>query len=122
MNDSRQSIVPDSTVYLLLSLSDTNGKIAMKFSLILTASELIAAVQAVALHVAVIAFRDALLVAAAGELVVTAGGSRGRGRTAFFVAAIGAILVAVAVPQLADALLIIATELIGLASVRTCQE
>jgi hypothetical protein len=94
----------------------------MKFSLILTASELIAAIQTVALHVAVIALGNALLVAPAGELVVTAGGSRGRGRTAFFIAAIGAVLVAITVPQLADALLIIATEFIGLASVRTCQE
>lgn len=86
---------------------------------ILTAAELVAAIQAVPLHVAVVALRDALLVAAAGELVVTAGGSRRRRRTGLLVATVGAVLVAVAAPQLADALFIIATELVGLASVRT---
>lgn len=86
---------------------------------ILTATELVAAVQAVPLHVAVVALRDTLLVAAAGELVVTARGSRRRRRAVLLVAAVGAVLVAVAAPQLADALLIIAAELVGLASVRT---
>lgn len=93
----------------------------MKFPSILTASNFVAAVQAVALHVAVVALRDTLFIAAAGELVVTAGRSHGRRRAVLFVAVVRAILVAVATPQLADALLIIATELVGLASVRTCR-
>lgn len=92
-----------------------------KYSSILTASNFVAAVQAVALHVAVIALRDTLFVAAARKLVVTAWRSRGRRSAVFLVAAIGAILVAVTTPQLADALLIIATELVGLASVRICR-
>lgn len=93
----------------------------MKLPAILTASNFIAAVQAVALHVAVIALRDTLFIAAAGEFVVTARRSQGRRRAVFFVAVVRAILVAVATPQLADALLIIAAELVGLASVRTCR-
>lgn len=94
----------------------------MKFPSILTASNFVAAVQAVALHVAVIALRDALFIAAAGELVVTTRRSRGRRRAVLFVTIVRAVLVAVATPQLADALLIIAAELVGLASVRTCRK
>lgn len=89
---------------------------------ILTASNFVAAVQAIALHVAVVALRDTLFIGAAGELVVTARRSRGGRRAVLLVAVVRAILVAVATPQLADALLIIATELVGLASVRTCRD
>jgi len=93
----------------------------MKFPSILTASNFVAAVQAVAFHVAVVTFRDALFIATAGELVVTARRSRGRRRAVLLVAVVRAVLVAVATPQLADALLIIAAELVGFASVRTCR-
>ena len=93
----------------------------MKFLSLLTASNFVAAVQAVALHVTVVAFRDALFIAVAGKLVVTARRSRGRRRAVFLVAVVRAVLVAVATPQLADALLIIAAKLVGLTSVRTCR-
>lgn len=66
-----------------------------------------------------VALRDTLLVAAAGELVVTALGSRRGQCTVLLVATVGAILITVTSPQLADALFIIATELVGLASMRT---
>lgn len=66
--------------------------------------------------------RDTLFVAAARELAVTARRSRGRRSAVFLIATVGAVLLAVAAPELADALLIIATELVWLASVRTCFE
>lgn len=94
----------------------------VKYSSILTASNFVAAVQAVALHVAVIALRDTLFVAVARKLIVTAWGSRGRRSAVFLIAAVCAIFVAVTTPQLADALLIIASKLVGLASVRTCRK
>lgn len=66
--------------------------------------------------------RYTLFVAVARELAVTAGRSRGRRSAVFLIATVGAVLLAVAAPELADALLIIATELVWLASVRTCRE
>lgn len=85
----------------------------------LTASNLVTAINAIVLLIALIALWYTLIVGGTLEFTVSAGRIEWCSRAIVLVTAVTAILIAVATPNFAYALLVRATELVRLASVKT---